>query len=137
MRKFQVFIFLVLLSGAVQCAFATEDYSQYENGNFTGTPLRVDVTPTRITIYGTFTVEFEKRGVSSVGDSKFVCVSDPRYEITMENPERFTLTNTYTHEATSYYCKRTTTTYQDAIESTQEWGREMIRLNNEFLRTLD
>lgn len=127
----------VLFLLCTQNVFATEDYIQIVNGSYVGDPIRVDVTPTRITIYGTFTVEFEKKGVSSLGDKDFRCVSDPRYEISMKTPDSFILINTYTNESVIYSCKRTSVTNQDVIDATQDWGNEMIRLNNEFLRTLD
>lgn len=125
----------VLFLLCTQNVFATEEYIQIENGNYKGEPLRVDVTPTRITIYGALTIEFEKKGVTNLGDDTFRCVSDPRYEIYMKSPNSFILTNKYTNDYAVYFCKRTSATLQDAVEATQDWGREMIRLNNEFLRS--
>lgn len=133
MKRISCLFILFLL--CAQNVFATEEYIQIENGNYKGEPMRVDVTPTRITIYGVFTVEFEKKSVTDLGDAIFKCVSDPRYEISMKSPNSFILINTYTDESVIYSCKRTSATLQDAVEATQDWGREMIRLNNEFLRS--
>ena len=50
MKRISCLFILFLL--CAQTVFATEEYIQIENGNYKGEPMRVDVTPTRITIYG-------------------------------------------------------------------------------------